>query len=60
MNENDSPTPEQVVEAIRQVSAAAGGASPASETLLKEWRESVEQRRIAAEAPSVDNCNDPL
>ena len=58
--ENDSPTPEQVVEAIKQLSAAAGDASPVSETLLEQWRESVEKRRILAEPPSVDNCNDPL
>jgi len=60
MKENDSPTPEQVVEAIKQLGAAAGGDSPGAESVLEKWRESLGKHRLAAEVASADNCNDPL
>jgi hypothetical protein len=59
MNDRRSPTPEQVVETIKQLSETVNGTSPANAKLLEKWRELVDQRRELTHAPLAENCNEP-
>ena len=59
MNDSPSPTPEQVVETIKQLSETVNGTSPAAAKLLAKWRELVDTRLEMTDAPLADNCNEP-
>jgi hypothetical protein len=57
MNIENSPGPQEVVEAIKQLAAAPDDASPLNAELLRKWRESV---ATPSDALLVDNCNEPI
>ena len=59
MTDSHSPTPEQVVGAIKQLNETVNGTSPATEKLLEKWRELIDSRREVTHPPLADNCNEP-